>query len=120
MSTLKVYRPRSLSLFHPQIADWESAPAGEDATEDPVILKFPVMEERIAGRIGPRNPALECDPVQRARILHLNRSCPDCGRGATVPQEADCPSNATGAWSIPGTAPIAGFCCDFCGNQWQV
>jgi hypothetical protein len=122
MSCLKLYWPVALALYPPSISVWQP-PAGdrgdgqaEDADDGPVILKFPGVQEGIAGRIGPR-PRL--DPLERARILHANRCCPECGRAAVVPVDAEPAVAYRNAMAVPGDSQLIGFHCDGCGHEWE-
>lgn len=114
MSCLKLHWPLSLSVYPPSIAEWQpEVDADEDA---PVILKFPRIADRIAGRIGPNS---QRDLLDRARILHANRCCPDCGRAAVVPVDAEPAVAFRDSLAVPGMGTIIGFECDGCGHQWQ-
>jgi hypothetical protein len=113
MSCLKLHWPLFLSLYPPSVA------AGQPHADDddgPVILKFPNRTDAVAGRIGPSS---QSDLLERARILHENRCCPDCGRAAVVPVDAEPAVAFRDSLSIPGTGRLIGFQCDCCGYQWE-
>ena len=121
MSSLKLFSPRTLSLFRPSVADWR--PEVDDDPDGPVILRYPGADVshsgRIAGRIGPEVEADEIEPLERARILHLNRTCPACGRAAVVPIDATSETNSSSWRTIPGAEKLLGFGCDCCGHTWN-
>ena len=130
MSCLKLHWPVALSVYPPSIYEWEPAATSEAGgefgdTEKPVILKFPSMDEAIAGRIGfdtgtESGAEIGDDPLERARVLHLNRRCPDCGRAAVVPVD-DQPAVAfRDAMAVPGMGRLIGFECNGCGHYWDV
>lgn len=114
MSALKLHWPLSLSLYPPSVADWQ--PANDEDADGPVILKFPRSSDRIAGRIGPNSRR---DLLARARILHENRCCPDCGRAAVVPVDAEPAVAFRDSTAVPGTGRLIGFQCDCCGHEWD-
>ena len=123
MSCLKLYWPVALALSPPSISVWQPAandqvgdPA-EEADDGPVILKFPGVQDGIAGRIGPRS---RLDVLERARILHANRCCPDCGRVAVVPVDAEPALAYRNAMAVPGASQLIGFHCHVCGHDWEV
>lgn len=107
MSCLKLHWPQALSLYPPSVSDWR-----DDSEEAPVILAFP----RIAGRIG-RNSQREL--LERARMIHDNRCCPDCGRAAVVPVDAEPAVSYRDRLGAPGAGMIVGFACESCGHEWQ-
>jgi hypothetical protein len=136
MSCLKLYWPQTVSLYHPEadvdlcgpdeekasvrlvspgcddmnVADWDQA---TDEADMPVVLQFP----RIAGRIG---VGKQVDSLTRARLIRLNRCCPDCGRAAVVPIDAEPILMSRNRMPIPGSGRLAGFECDSCGHAWGI
>lgn len=117
MSCLKLYWPRTLSLFNPCDDDraddcaGDSSPASDGAA--PVILSFP----RIAGRIGAG--AGRAELLNRARLIYANRYCPECGRASVVPVDAEPALMSRNHMPIPGTGRLVGFECDCCGHAWK-
>jgi hypothetical protein len=102
MSCLKLYWPQTLSLYHPsdvEFGDDAVEPNGPDA---PVILSFP----RIAGRIG---GGRQNDLLSRARLIFANRYCPECGRAAVVPVDAEATLMSRNHMPVPGTGRLVGF-----------
>ena len=114
MSCLKLHWPLPLSLYPPSIADWQ--PETDADGDAPVILKFPRIADRIAGRVGPN---IQRDLLARARVLHANRCCPDCGRAAVVPVDAEPAVAYRDSTAVPGTGNLIGFACDCCGHEWE-
>ncbi len=107
MSCLKLHWPQTLSLYRPADTEWDSA-----SEDGPVILAFP----RIAGRI---QPSSQRELLNRARILHENRCCPECGRAAVVPVDAEPVQAYRDQTPVPGSGTLIGFACDSCGHEWQ-
>ena len=61
------------------------------------------------------------EPVDRARILHENATCPECERSDVEPLElADSVVSPKNRQPIPGTATIVGFHCNCCNYEWPV
>ncbi len=110
MSCLKLYWPRTFSLYSPPEEDWSNEPADET---DPVILSFP----RIAGRI---RRGRQGDLLTRARLIYENRCCPECGRAAVVPVDAEQALMSRNHMPVPGTSRLVGFECDCCGHAWSI
>lgn len=107
MSCLKLHWPQTLSLYRPAETNWEG-----DAEDGPVILAFP----RIAGRI---HPSAQRELLNRARTLHENRCCPECGRAAVVPVDTEPALAYRDQTPVPGSGALLGFACDSCGHEWQ-
>lgn len=59
--------------------------------------------------------------LRRARMIHANSQCGDCGGHDVEPMELDdaVVSFRNGA-AVPGTATIIGFHCNDCGGEWPV
>ena len=60
----------------------------------------------------------EDEPVDRARILHLNRRCPYCKHPIVEPIELANGRRNAGHSCVPGTASLVGFQCSGCYQQW--
>ena len=114
MSCLKLHWPPSLSIYPPADAEWasDSDEGGSQGDDAPVMLSFP----RIIGRIGP-NP--QRDLLARARIIHENRICEECGRAAVVPVDAEPALSFRDSMPVPGSGTLVGFACDSCGHEWR-
>lgn len=113
MSCLKLYWPQTLSLYHPGGAEYGDDAVEPDGQDAPVILSFP----RIAGRIG---GGRQNDLLSRARLIFSNRYCPECGRAAAVPVDAEATLMNGNQMPVPGTSRLVGFACDCCGHTWNV
>ena len=60
-------------------------------------------------------------PVDRARLLHENNTCPECAHQAIEPLELeDSVISPRNRLPVPGTATIVGFHCNDCGSEWPV
>jgi hypothetical protein len=117
MSCLKLHWPQTFSVYAPVDAapvesEWQGG-SDDDANSGPVILSFP----RIAGRIG---PSRQHDLLTRARIIHENRCCEECGRAAVVPVDAEPALAFRDSMPVPGSGTLIGFACDCCGHEWRV
>lgn len=93
------------------------ADANEDVTavDAPATLPFrPSTRTTIlSGRYTP--------PVERARVIHENDTCPECERHDVEPLElADGLISPRNRLPIPGTSTIVGFHCNDCGTEWPV
>ena len=94
MSCLKLHWPQSLSVYPRVDAEWQddandgNSSDGDDA---PVILSFPRIRGSVAGQIGIGRigPNRQRELLTRARIIHENRYCAECGRAAVVPVDAE-------------------------------
>jgi hypothetical protein len=109
MSCLKLYWPQTLSLYRPADADWSSPPEETDA---PVILAFPRPGQRRGGR--------QSRMLDRARLIRENRCCPECGRAAVVPVNAEPLLMSRNQMPVPGSGRLIGFECDGCGHAWGI
>jgi predicted RNA-binding Zn-ribbon protein involved in translation (DUF1610 family) len=59
--------------------------------------------------------------VDRARLIHQNGTCPECGHQDIEPLElADSMISPRNRLPVPGTATIVGFHCNDCGTEWPV
>jgi predicted RNA-binding Zn-ribbon protein involved in translation (DUF1610 family) len=100
-----------LRLFSP--TDEKTEAASDDTFED--IIPFERARRSIvfSARMVP--------PVARARLIHQNSECPDCGRHNIEPLElADSVISPRNRMPVPGTATIVGFHCNDCGIEWPV
>ena len=118
MSCLKLHWPQSLSVYPPVDAEWQndSAPGDSDGEDSPVILSFPRIGRSIGGRIG---TLPQRDLLTRARIIHENRCCEECGRAAVVPVDAEPALAYRDSMPVPGSGTLIGFACDCCGHEWR-
>ena len=144
MSALRLYSPVELQLFSGDDLYGSSANCCETDRSDPdlsethgpsdeldiAVLPFPhrrglggVLRWDAAGqsRETPRSLAGESQtPLDRARLLHLHRCCPSCGRGGTVPREAAGLQAMCLAQPVPGSTTLLGFGCHHCEHEWSV
>ena len=104
---LRIYQPPPESH-----GDEATEPAGCEEERD--ILPFqPKQPTIISGRITA--------PIDRARILHENTTCPECEKTDVAPIELqDALISPKNRLPIPGTATIVGFHCNDCGTEWPV
>jgi predicted RNA-binding Zn-ribbon protein involved in translation (DUF1610 family) len=59
--------------------------------------------------------------VDRAKLIHQNAVCPECGLHDVEPLElADSVISPRNRLPVPGTATIVGFHCNDCGTEWPV
>jgi hypothetical protein len=121
MSCLKLHWPQSLSVYapvdsEPSDAEWSNhSDAGDEADgSEPVILSFPRRTRSIMGQIGPQR-----DLLTRARIIHENRCCEECGRAAVVPVDAEPVLAYRDSMPVPGSGTLIGFACECCGHEWR-
>jgi hypothetical protein len=73
-------------------------------------------------RFSPTAPVRTRDgnPLERARLLHVNRRCPHCLRASVLPidlGDGDCRSTSM---PVPGTSTLVGFLCQCCGAEWSI
>ena len=102
MSHLKLYRP----------ADGNRVFRFDDP--EPATLPFkPHFQSRQKSRAR-----RSLNGVERARILHENRSCPHCQHPMVEPLELDDAIYNKSGLSIPGTATLVGFHCLNCHSEW--
>ncbi|MBL4885985.1 MAG: hypothetical protein JKY95_15810 [Planctomycetaceae bacterium] len=95
MSSIAIYRPSSFV-----------------AQEAPSTIPFPRIHK--SRTQDTQNPV-----VDRARMMHANRCCPECGSVAVNPLELnDALLNASSRF-IPGTATVVAFHCNGCYHQWS-
>jgi len=132
MSALRLFAPLELNVFHgDDLAHNDSL--DHDGSDDRFVIPFPTLH-RVdfpgtghsgrGGVVGQHRSASTAatlqSPLDRARLLHQHRCCPECGRGGTVPREAVALQAACLSMAVPGTSSLLGFGCDHCGNEWSV
>ncbi|VAX36154.1 hypothetical protein MNBD_PLANCTO02-2686 [hydrothermal vent metagenome] len=61
----------------------------------------------------------ELNVLDRARTLHINRFCPECGYPDVEPLELDDAIINRNSLPIPGTATLVGFHCNDCHTEWS-
>ena len=99
-----------LRLFSP--SDDNHDTAAEDTFED--IIPFERGRSLIFS-------ARVMQPADRARLIHQNSTCPDCGHHDVEPLElTDSVISPRNRMPVPGTATIVGFHCNDCGVEWPV
>jgi hypothetical protein len=96
-----------LKLFRPDGLDIEERGGEIDA---PVILPF--------ARLNYSSDCRLLDPLSRARTIHANRCCCNCGYPVVEPIELDDSIMNRNRLPIPGTATLVGFRCDRCHLEW--
>ncbi|MCA9066782.1 MAG: hypothetical protein KDA96_27130 [Planctomycetaceae bacterium] len=104
-----------LRLYCPPEETNEAALRVAEADSDCDVIPFESGRRTvvISGRF---TPALD-----RARILHNNRQCPECGACDVEPLElADSLINPHNRLPVPGTATLVGFHCNQCQLEWPV
>lgn len=99
MSQLKLFRPQSET--------------GEPAHPPPVI--YSISTFRLAARTAHQQAT-----AARARAIHANRTCRECGRTTVVPMEFQDAVLNRNLKPVPGTATLAGFACHGCGAEWSL
>lgn len=87
----------------------DEAHLGGVAVEEPAILPF---SNRVRANGRP-------NVVERARILYMNRSCPDCSYPVVDPIELDDGLINHKGMTIPGSATLVGFRCRGCRSEWS-
>jgi hypothetical protein len=134
MSALRLFAPAELQLFpRDEVSPPGLSPALGD--DDGAVLPFPTLRRTangvrtgtasrmVTGHSMARNSwdsAAAQTPLDRARLLHTHRCCPDCGRGGTVPREAAGIQAVCLSMPVPGTSTLLGFGCHNCGHEWSV
>ncbi len=105
-----------LRLFTPsdEITTEDILPlVSEDSVEDIIPIERARRSVIFSGRFMPA--------VDRARLIHQNGICPECGHQDIEPLElADSIISPKNRLPIPGTATIVGFHCNDCGTEWPV
>lgn len=103
-----------LRLFNPPEEPVTTEPQDVE-TDRPHVLPFRRLNRAtvISGRYTPS--------AERARLIHENGTCPECGHPDVEPLELDdgliSPRNHR---PVPGTATIVGFHCNQCSTEWPV
>lgn len=99
MSQLKLFRPS------PELTSAEAS--------DPRPLIYSISAFRLPVRSASQQAALA-----RARAIHANRSCRQCGRTTVVPLEFEDAASNGRLMPSHGIATLAGFACHGCGARW--
>ncbi len=100
MNRLRIFRPNE-----------RNSSSGRIARHSAVLLPFATLANRFQGSVTQA-------PVERARLLYVNRSCPFCKHpsvGLIELQDAVLNRNRV---PIPGTATLVGFHCNGCEREW--
>ncbi len=100
-----------LKLYAPVAGDAVDYPQGNDG--EPLILSF-------TPRRGARLHNHVMDVIERSRILHRNRCCPNCNHPVVEPIELDDAVMSRNHLPIPGTATLVGFHCQACSCEWPI
>ena len=102
MSRLRLYWPdESAPSTRPQVDD-----------DEPTTLPF-----------RPRNRLKDTgamDALARARAIHQNRRCPDCGHPVVEPLVVQAAISSRSNSPIPGTGTLVGFRCHGCDSEWPI
>ena len=105
-----------LRLFTPslEITDEDVLSVGpEEPSEDIIPIDRARRSVIFSGRFMPA--------VDRARLIHSNGICPECGHNDIEPLElADSVISPKNRLPVPGTATIVGFHCNDCGTEWPI
>jgi predicted RNA-binding Zn-ribbon protein involved in translation (DUF1610 family) len=105
-----------LRLFTPSddnAVDDASNSIHDDLSEDIIPIERARRSVIFSGRFMPA--------VDRARLIHQNGVCPECGHSDIEPLElSDSVMSPKNRLPIPGTATIVGFHCNDCGTEWPV
>jgi hypothetical protein len=99
MSQLKLFRPS------PELTSSEAP--------DPRPLIYSISAFRLPVRSASQQVTLS-----RARAIHANRSCRQCGRTTVVPLEFEDAASNGRLMPSHGIATLAGFACHGCGARW--
>lgn len=90
---------------------WPDEHTTTSAVPEPHILRM-----RGNGRASRMRQAMSL--AERARILHENRTCPDCHHPVVQPLELEDALLTRNRLPIPGTATLVGFRCTCCRAEW--
>jgi hypothetical protein len=118
MSCLKLHWPSALSLYSPPETQTETqteaqtdAPsAGTALLDEPVIISFSGRQARIDSQAA---------LLSRARLIHHNRCCPECGRAAVIPVDAEPLRIYRDGSSAPVISDPLAFACECCSHEWH-
>lgn len=119
MSCLRLYSPQRFSLYAPsEPAPYESELRVMEESDEsgPVILRFPVLHSALDSADGSSAQAL----LERTRVIHKNRCCPECGRATAIPVDQEQQLHSLDHMPIPGAGALAGFQCLRCDHTWSV
>ncbi|MFM7058235.1 MAG: hypothetical protein ACKO2P_15055 [Planctomycetota bacterium] len=111
IAALKVFSPDETE----PVSSVSAAARSSSQAESPDILPFAASGRTtiFSGRLVPA--------VERARLLHQNSECPECGRPNVQPLELnDALISPRSRLPVPGTATIIGFHCEDCECEWPV
>lgn len=104
-----------LRLFSPleEMSPDAATQTAEESFDDIIPIDGARRSVIFSGRFLP--------PVDRARLLHDNCTCPECARHDIEPLELeDSVISPKNRLPVPGTATIVGFHCNDCGIEWPV
>ena len=87
--------------------------------DTPVVLQFPIVARRLASFDLEEGEDAQQTPLDRARLQHRNRCCPNCRRITVDPVELDNALLNRRGVSIPGSATVVGFVCRSCKHEWH-
>jgi hypothetical protein len=107
MSCLKLHWPSPLSLYSPD----DAYDVGTSLEDPPVILSFLKRAAQLSSQAA---------LLERARLIRLNRCCPECGRAAVVPVPTEPLRLYRDGNSTAATADLLAFACECCGHEWNV
>lgn len=120
MSCLKLFAPQTFSVYCPDDVDAESAGYGTETDHTaPVILPISrslKFQARAAHR--PANRILSI--LERTRVIHKNRCCPECGRAAVELIGSEQALMSRDHMPIPGAGTLVGFQCNSCDHTWGI
>jgi hypothetical protein len=102
MSRLRVFRPRETDFVHRIYTE----------SDEPVILSFKPRSRAFSSRRGG-------DLLTRARALHENARCPNCGRVDVEPLDLGDARLDRARRPIPCTSTLVGFHCHGCAAEWS-
>ncbi len=104
-----------LRLFSPleEMSPDAATQTAEESFDDIIPIDGARRSVIFSGRFLP--------PVDRARLLHNNSTCPECAHHDIEPLELeDSVISPKNRLPVPGTATIVGFHCNDCGIEWPV
>ena len=105
----------ALRLFSPleEMSADAGTPTAEESFDDIIPIESARRSVIFSGRFLP--------PLDRARLLHNNSTCPECAHHDIEPLELeDSVISPKNRLPVPGTATIVGFHCNDCGIEWPV
>ena len=115
MKRLRLYHPPHETLpFNSSVAAKQLAEQ-QHQKEEPVVYQFADYANSGLRFKGHR----ELNVLDRARTLHINRICPQCGDADVEPLELNDAIINRNNLPIPGTATLVGFHCNDCHIEWS-